>query len=113
MRLIDGLYPAQCVDFGRHLLAALTIKIVGDTHGDFVERVENIELGYGQASEAIHSRGIANYRRIEPAAPAGAAGDRAELTTQLPEALPERTLCLGRQRSIPHSSGVGLHHSKH
>ena len=60
-------------------------RVVRHADLDFVVPGEDIELGEGDAIEAVHPRGVLQRREIEPPRAAWPAGDRPELVAHLPK----------------------------
>src|SRR5581483_563571 len=82
---------ALCGNFGG--FAAVDFVAGGD--GDFVEFVEDIELGDAEPLGAIDHVGVAEEREVEPAGAAGASGDGAEFVAALADGIAERVVELG------------------
>ena len=79
-------------DIGGNFVGDFAVDLVADADGNLVELVEHVELGDDQPLGAVDLVGVAEQGNVEPAAAAGAAGDRAD------------TRCRGRGRCSPTAS---------
>src|SRR5690606_27692764 len=86
-RDIDRLDTGLCGLACRQVVDILAVQLVADADLQFVETVEDVELGQRDAGNAVGGDRLAHRRRVEPAAAALAARDRAEFMALLAEEL--------------------------
>ena len=98
---------------GGEVFDPFPIQFVGHTNLKFVEFVQHIELGDGQAIKAVHTNGIASDHTVEPTAAPAAAGGGAELTTSVAEMIVEAAIEFGGEWPFSNSGCVGLGHTDH
>src|ERR1051325_4182991 len=67
--LVDRLDALDGAHGRRYVVDFLAPDPVGDANGDLVELVQHVELGHNDAVEAVDRRGVAQQRKVEPAAP--------------------------------------------
>ena len=111
--VVEGLVPAgkDLPDRGgvvevalvrREMLGLGSIpQAVGDADRELDEVGEHVELRQGERGDAVDANGVTERDEVEPAAAAGAAGDGAELASELAEAFLVGALDLGRERALP------------
>src|SRR5205814_4518737 len=103
-----GLDSREALHFGGHAVERLAVEAMPDADGDVGERVEYVELGDGEAREAVHARGVAHYHGVEPSAATRPPGGGPEFAAQRPDALGELRLGFRRERPVAHAGRVGL-----
>ena len=72
---------------------------IADANRDFVENVENIELGDDQRVETVDHRCVFEQRRVEPSAAPRASGNGAELISFATKNFAGSSVALSRKRS--------------
>ena len=78
-RGVDGLDGLEAAHVGGDVVGHLAVDLVADADGDLVELVEDVHLGDDQPLGAVDQVGVAEQRKVEPAAAARTAGDGAVL----------------------------------
>src|SRR5438132_7175226 len=97
----------------RQIIIILPVEFVADADLQFLEAVEHVELGEGDAGDAGYGHRLADQHRIEPAATALAPGDRAELMAARAKPLADRIVLLGRERARADARRISLGDTEH
>src|SRR5580704_6491809 len=71
---IGRLRPAQCGGAGWRVLEAFPVEAVRNTDFHALQRIETIQVRYGQFVDSVERRSISGRNGIEPAAAPGPAG---------------------------------------
>ena len=80
--LIDGLCLSERVAGGEHV-KPLSLMLIGNADGDFVEVGENVKLGERKLGRALNLNAVARRHNVEAADAAGSAGSGAVLSARL------------------------------
>jgi hypothetical protein len=81
--LIDWFAGRQVIEIGRDVRDSLAIPFIGGADVEFIQFAEHIQLGNGQAGEAVEAHRIVQDDRVQPAAASTPAGGGAELRSGL------------------------------
>src|SRR2546430_997137 len=112
-RLVNRLDALDALHVGRHAVDDFAVQPVADPHRDLAEGVEHVQLGHGEAGEAVHAHRVAHHHRVEPPATARPPRRGPELATQFADPLGQRWLGLGGEGAVPHPRRVCLYHAEH
>lgn len=84
---IDWTALGEYIDIGGKVMQTPAFEFIGGANPQRFQPTQDVELGDGDARQAIESRGVAQQYGIKPAAPAAAAGGGPEFGTALLQAL--------------------------
>ena len=93
------------------MIHPLTIELIGHTDLDFIELIEHIQLGDGQAIQAVDLHRIAANHPVKPATAAPTARGGAVLAAAIAKVVREAALQLSGEGPLTDAGGVGLGNS--
>ncbi len=112
-RFIDRLDACLRAHGGRQIIDALAVKFIGDADLDFIQTIENIELGERNAGDAGSTNRLAHDDGIEPAAATLATRHHAEFMALGAEEFADLVVQFGRERTFANAGRIGLGDAKH
>ena len=92
----------------RQIVIGHAIQIIADTDFQFLEAVEHVELGQGDAMDTGHGQSLPDQYRIEPAATPLPAGNRSEFMATFAKPLADLVVQLGREGAGTDAGRVSL-----
>src|SRR5206468_12020836 len=92
----------------RRQLTALAAVFVSDADLDAFQPVEDVELGDGEAVDAVDLHRALQRHQVDPAAAARTARAGTELVALLAQEFAHLVVELGRERAATDARGVGL-----
>ena len=107
--LVLRLGPIEIGEIAREFRVYVAPDLVPCAQRNLLEGVEHVEFGHGEPGEPVDAGCITHNDAVEPSASAGTARSRAELIAQGAHTLAFDLVQLGRKRTVPDSSRVGLH----
>ena len=84
------------------------VDLIGRANFDLFQIAEHVEQHDCETIDAAEPGRIARGHRVEPAAAARAASDRAVFIAAIADVLADRVVLLGRKRPAADASGIGL-----
>ena len=66
---VNGLDAAKILRHSGKGIALLSVKVVTNANLNFIERIEHVEFGQRNGSEAVNLSRVARRERVEPSAP--------------------------------------------
>ena len=113
--LVDRLDPGLGVLAGRKVVDLPAVQTVADADLDLFQRIQNVELGQGDAVDAAGPHGLAHQHGVEPAAAAAAGRSRCRTRGRAGRCRrrSDRPRQFGRERAGADPRGVGLADAEH
>ena len=110
--LEDWMATGEVVGAAGEVIDPFAIQFVGHADLNLIEFIQHIQLGDGEAIEAVHLNGVATDHPVESsrASPAPAGGG-SEFTAALRQLIVEAPAQFGRERPLTDAGGVGLGHT--
>src|SRR5690606_29283036 len=98
---------------GGQVVEHLAVHPVADADLQRLQAVEHIQLGQGDAVDAVDGDRLAYQHGVEPAATTGPAGVDPDFPTDGGEVLAHRVVEFAGEGSLTDPGGVGLHDAQH